>query len=83
MSVDFWCRKGASEACACWLQAYKYTQRPGPRLPPEEGGALEIEVPHSSKTVSGQPLTSGGRARNMVFPPFPQACPAVVGVKLQ
>eukprot|EP00884_Botryococcus_braunii_P016830 jgi/Botrbrau1/3830/Bobra.0183s0056.2 len=47
------------------LEAYKYTQRPGPRVPPEEGGAVELDMPQSSKMVSGQPLVPGGRSRNM------------------
>lgn len=57
------------------MQAYKYTQRPGPYVPREEGVRAELGVRQPCKSISGQPLVSSGRARTMVFPAFPQVHP--------
>ncbi|KAK9816480.1 hypothetical protein WJX72_000803 [[Myrmecia] bisecta] len=63
------------------LQAYKYIQRPALPMNADDlqgVGRLEAEALQrmeagGPRTVSGQPIGVGGRARPSIFPPFPQA----------
>ncbi len=63
--------------CSIVLQGYKFIQKPGPvtgkdadvRSFPAAGGP----------TVSGLPVIAGGRAKQSIFPAFPQVLPFWAG----